>query len=420
MMPQLQILSNVASPPYARPRSVWSLLLFAMSLPALAASQLEGRFNLSKPSYSAGEPVFLIFEVENKGTEPVMVQTADPLSFCGGYKIDIAGVRGQEDLGCYGGAGGSCASSDTVLQSDEKHSDRILLNRSYDLRQPGRYALRVHHELPYGPGNGDLAQLTAPGHAREIFDADLEIVIEPARESELKIQFQKYGHDLQSGDERQKIEAAQVIVNLAPPFLEETIIQMLGSARWSFLAVRGLRNLGTPSAHRALVNFVKNSEPVQAYGAYQEAIRYIGDVRDREDLPMLLETAHANPPESDSHEFAMEAAGKVGGDDAVPLLTRETKNPSIDARQSAVRALYLTGSRRAVPVLIELLRSPEERVSGTAEFGLQVLTHRVPKGVNSAGTQAFVYPKWVEWWNTHTDSATIFKYDQCGDSLPFD
>jgi hypothetical protein len=86
------------------PRSlVFHFLLVGLALPALVGSQLDGRLYLSKRTYSAGEPVFLIFEVKNKGTEPVMIGTADPLSFCGGYKIEVEGVKSQESFGCYGG-----------------------------------------------------------------------------------------------------------------------------------------------------------------------------------------------------------------------------------------------------------------------------------------------------------------------------
>jgi HEAT repeat protein len=116
----------------------------------------------------------------------------------------------------------------------------------------------------------------------------------------------------------------------------------------------------------------------------------------------------------------MESAGEVGGDDAVPFLVSELTNLSIDVRQSAVRALYSTNSRNAIPVLIELLRSPEERVSGTAEFGLQVLTHRSATENNSGAKPATGYTKWTQWWNTHRESAAIFKNDQCGDVVPLE
>ena len=398
---------------------IFRLLLVGLSLPALASSQLDGRFYLSKRSYSAGEPVFLIFEVENKGKQSVMIKIADPLSFCGGYTIDVEGAKRQESFGCYDGMGGSCGSSGEVLNPGDRHIDRILLNHSYDLRQPGTYSLRVSHELPYGPGDGDLAMLY-PGGTHEAFNAQLGIVLETSQDSELKPEFQKYLLALQSDDPRRRIEAANVVADLAPRFLEETILHMVDSPDLKYFAVRGLHNLGTPTAHQALVFFVKNSQPKQETGAYQDAIRYLGQIGDRNDLAVLLYVAHANPPDSYSREVAMESAGEVGGDDAVPLLAAELKDPSIDVRQSAVRALYLTSSRNAVAVLIELVRSPEERVSATAEFGLQVLTHHSATEPDSGVTPATTYGKWTRWWNTHRESATIFKYDQCGAVVPLE
>jgi HEAT repeat protein len=202
--------------------------------------------------------------------------------------------------------------------------------------------------------------------------------------------------------------------------MEQTIVQMLDSPNLKYFAVRGLRNLGTPTAHQALLSFVKNSPPTEVNGPYQDAIRYLGEIGDPNDLAVLLQVAHANPADSYSRELAMESAGKIGGDDAVPLLAAELKNASIEVRQAAVRALYLTESRSAVPILIELLRSPEEQVSGTAEFGLEVLTHRSAKEPTSVSIPAVSYPTWSRWWNIHRNSATIFKYDQCGDILPLD
>lgn len=327
----------------------------------------------------------------------------------------MEGAKSRESLSCYGSIAGSCASSDKILKPGGGHTDRILLNQPYDLLQPGRYSLRVTHELPYGPGDGDLA-LLGPKGTHETFDAQLEIVLESSTDSDLKPEFQKYLADLRSGDSDQRIEAADVIANLAPRFLEGTILQMLDSPELRYFAVRGLRNLGTPAAHQALVSFVKNSPPTQAAGEYQDAIRYLGEIGTHDDLAVLLKVAHANPPGSYGREVAMESAGEVGGDDAVPLLAAELKDQSATVRQSAVRALYSTGSRAAVPVLIELLRSPEERVSGTAEFGLQVLTHRSATEAQPSATHA----KWREWWSTHRESATIFKYDQCGELVPLE
>lgn len=235
------------------------LLLVGMYLPAFGGSQLDGRFYLSKEKYSAGEPVFLIFEVDNSATQFLLIKTAAPLSFCGGYTIEVEAAKRQESFGWYDGVWGSCASSSEVLNPGGTHMDRILLNESYDLRQPGTYSLRVSHELPYGPGNGDLTMLN-PGGLDETFSAQLEIILETSQDRELKPTFRKYLFGLQSDDAGRRIEAANVVANLAPRFLGGTILHMIDSPDLKYFAVRGLHNLGTLTGRQALV-FAAAAEP---------------------------------------------------------------------------------------------------------------------------------------------------------------
>ena len=196
--------------------------------------------------------------------------------------------------------------------------------------------------------------------------------------------------------------------------MEPTILKMLDTPVLQSYGVEGLRNLGTPSAHRALAEFVKNASPTN-----EEALRHLGEIGDAGDIPVLLEAAHANTPDSSSRELAIESAGEAGGAAAVPALERELNDPSLNTEQAAVRALYLTGSRAAVPVLIGLLRSPEWRVSLTAEAGLQVLTHRSGAKTDSMNPPPpDTYSKWMRWWRTDGQTATIYKQVQCGEVAP--
>jgi len=114
------------------------------------------------------------------------------------------------------------------------------------------------------------------------------------------------------------------------------------------------------------------------------------------------------------------SAAEAGGAEAVPVLSGELMDESNMNRQSAVRALYMTGSRDAVPVLIELLRVPDARLNKSAEFGLEVLTHRTAAERPESIPPEVRYIKWAHWWMTHGASATIYKYDQCGERLPLE
>jgi hypothetical protein len=396
--------------------------IFAL-VPVNASAQLDGSFYLSKTKYLAGEPVFLLFTVTNIGNQPVRVHTADPLSFCGGYKFDLKGARDREANGCGPvGAFGSCVSGGATLKPGEARTDRILLNARYDLRQPGRYPLHAtYRTINFAPLGADLAALKLNRNYQE-FQNQLEIVIEPTKPDEVTPVFAQYVHQLDSSDLQTKLEAEKVIAYPAPAFLEATILRMLDTPTMQYYGVEGLRNLNTPSAPRALAKFVKNSPPTNSVGAYQNALRYLGEIGDSSDVPLLIDTARANAPDSSSRELAIESAGRAGGASAIPALVAELKDLSIDTQQAAVRALSLTGSRSAVPVLIGLLPSHEWRVSSTAEYGLEVLTHR--SGASPASTKFMkpppldTYLKWNRWWKAEGQTATIFEADQCGEIEP--
>ena len=407
------------------PRVVSSITYFTLlplilgSLLPRCSAQLEGTFSLSKPTYLAGEPVFLSFTVKNVSKDPIQIRTADPLSFCADYQFEVAGMRDRWSLPCGGeGRGGSCSSSATILQVGTSHTDRILLNARYDLRQPGIYTIHVTHRLKYGPANESLAALQQSGNYQD-FQFAGQLMIQPSQADDLKSEFVKYVHDLDSVDDHERSEAGQVIACLAPKFLESTILKMLYLQSLQGFGLEGLHNLGTPSAHRALTEFVKNSQPTNVVGPYQDALHYLGEIGDASDIPVLLNAAHANAPDSLSRELAIESAGRAGGAAAVPSLVTELNDPSLNTKQAAVRALYLTGSKTAVPVLIGLLRSPEWRVSLTAEYGLQILTHR-----SGAKTETMnppppdTYSKWMQWWRADGQTATIFNFDQCGETVP--
>ena len=383
------------------------------------ASQLDGSFSLSKASYLAGEPVFLLFTVKNIGSLPVTVRTADPLGFCGGYDFKLQGAIDRDARNCQGtGFAGDCLSGDVVLAPGEARTDRILLNARYDLRQPGRYPMHVAHSLKYGAAGEGLDALELNGIHQDFRD-QLEIVIEPSQPDDLKPEFAEYSRQLDSSDPQTKLEAEKIIAYLAPPFMEATILRMLDTPALQSYGVEGLRNLETPSAHRALASFVKNTPPTDALGVYQSALRFLGEIGDSSDVPLLVGVARASAPDSFNRGAALESAGKAGGAAAIPALVAELKDPSIDTQQDAVRALYLTGSRSAVPVLISLLPSREWRVSLTAESGLEVLTHRSGASTKLMGPPPpDTYLKWVRWWKADGRTASIFKADQCGEIEP--
>jgi hypothetical protein len=75
----------------------------------------------------------------------------------------------------------------------------------------------------------------------------------------------------------------------------------------------------------SLPPFIFGECVAQQMGSSQSS-RAADIIGDDDDVALLLEVARANPPGSYSRDVAMESAGKVGGDDAVPLLAAELKD----------------------------------------------------------------------------------------------
>ncbi len=395
-------------------RTILMLGIAALSS-AAARAQFDGKFSLSKAIYPAGEPVFLSFKLTNTSGQKLMVHSASPLTFCSGYDFKLIGAMDRYAPHCNGGQGGSCASGAVTLAPGQSHIDRILLNQRYDLRKPGHYKLHAAYDATYVSDGKSLASLVTDG-LHQTIKADLEIVLVPAQNLELREEFAPYVEELASPDWERRQEAAKVIAYLAPTFLEPEIIKMLDSRDLQGYGVEGLRNLGTPSAHQVLAEVVKNSPPSLIENS---AIGYLGEIGDKSDIATLLNAAHANAEESSNRETALLAVGEAGGDDAVPVLLAELNDPDIDARQAAIRGLYSTGSRLAVPVLIALLRSPQWRESSTAEYGLEVLTHR--RGVEANTMDPLpqeTYGKWSVWWAANGHNATMYTLNDCGEILP--
>lgn len=386
-------------------------------LPCPVAAQFAVHFSLSKSTFLAGEPVFVDLTVRNVSKEPLQLETADPLTFCSGYRFALQGARDRDARTCSGGFAGSCLSGFADLAPGKSLTVRVLLNARFDIRRPGRYPLTVSYRATYAPAGKALPSAALTSH--QDFEKHLEVVLVPSKPDQLKQEFAPYLKELDSSDWQKRQKAAKVIAYLAPAFMEPEILRMFRTPGMQILGVQGLRDLGTPSARRALTEFLRDSPPTNIPGLYQEALRDLGKIGNSSDVPILLKAAHASAPASYTREVAIDAAAAAGGAAAIPALEAELQEPSKQARLDAVEALPLTGSRPAVPILIRLLQSPDVRLSSFAEYGLESLTHL--RGARLDGMHPpppSAFSKWNQWWGSRGLTATIFKPDQCGEIHP--
>src|SRR5262249_46319645 len=106
------------------------LFLFCSSL---ASAQLSGRFFLDKETYTHGEPVFLQFEVTNRGNAPVDVGDDDPYSYCGGYVVRVSTDPGPVASTLPDSIEEGCGPNSITLAPGQTIHRRILLNFEHDI-----------------------------------------------------------------------------------------------------------------------------------------------------------------------------------------------------------------------------------------------------------------------------------------------
>ena len=245
------------------------------------SAQLDGRLYLDKTTYLVGEPIYLNFELANKGSDVVQFLSGNSYSFCSGYRIEVAPVPAVSSESCNPrGFGGSCAAGTWVVEPGETRNDKILLNYDHDLSTPGLYTIHATRALSYGPVTDSIPNTANEPEIK--VEAELQIqLVDVGDESALVPIFQPFVADLDSKDEQRQREAARAIGSLAPPFLEDKIISMLNSPVTRPFALLGLRRLNTSRSREALAKVVRDSpKDSHSYDRFQ-ALKYPSEMSDK-------------------------------------------------------------------------------------------------------------------------------------------
>lgn len=382
-----------------------------------ASAQLEGRLYLDKTTYIAGEPIYLNFELVNKGSEAVQFWSGDSYSFCGGYRIDVATVPPVADR-CSSGAGGSCVLGKRLLEAGEARDDKVLLNYDHDLSKPGLYNIHAARFLRYGPVTESFPEPATQSQFK--VQAKFQVqVLDIGHETRLVPMFQPFVADLHSNDEQRQREAARAIGSLAPSFLENTLFAMLDTPAMRPFAILGLWHLNTVRSRDELAKTVEHP-PRQPY-SYQsiEALRYLSQMGDKKYWPLLLDEAKKKEPDQ-AQEYVI-AAARLGGEDAMPFLISLLGTSDPFSRENAIEALPETDSRDAVPLLIQELLDGDTNLARIASSGLVRLTHRSPVQHERLWNESprGEYLQWQQWWATHWANTPIFPPTNCGAVKPF-
>lgn len=381
------------------------LVIAFLSWPTICAAQVSGRFFLEKETYARGEPVFLLFEASNKGSEAISIGSAVQESFCSGYEIRVKSkTRVNPDCAPLF-LSGSCLSSSLILKPGEKRVERVLLNDQHEIRTPGTYVVEAKRLIAYAPASVEYftaAKSEAEVRDRLTFRVDWYSKIEDSS-------LQAWADQLNSEDLDQRREAAMVLSVMAPPSLETLLLGFCDSAEFRSWAPRAMRGLNTPRSLQALADLLQKTEP--GTPEHIDSATFLGESGDSKWFPILREIAENRPNVANY----VDAAAASGGEESLPLLLSLMQSPDRTfTHVNAVSAFGYTAARAAIPILLDLLRSGESDIEQRVYLALRQLTHLTgdtPLGEHPHG----LYSRWAAWWYFEGQTAPIYRANPCGE-----
>jgi HEAT repeats len=394
------------------------LLLPFLTGSTLYAQDVEARFTTDKADYLIGEPVFVTLTVSNTGKETIWIdfESFDWPWICHDFVVETPESQPAKEPAWGCGEAGSCGRGFRQIPPSRNIILRQLLNREFSLQRLGAYVLRAHTTIVvYNQDSFDVLPIKQ-------FEASdtLTINLQSSSESQLKVAFQPFVEELFSSDGTKRSEAADAITELAPPFLEGTLIEMTKSA-YASAAIEALRKADTVKTRKALALIATGSrDPTLRI----EAISNLGHANDLAYFPTLLQLVKSD--DKLIQNAAAEAAGNLGGEAAFAQLASLVSSSDDAARMAGANGLGHIRARRAVPVLIAMLLDSNANVRQSAVSALSLLTHRVAfdgdgwSNVTSSESAADVHRRWVRWWNSHGNNCEIFGMSDCSGAEPLD
>ncbi|MEN6536618.1 MAG: HEAT repeat domain-containing protein [Bryobacteraceae bacterium] len=393
------------------------LIWLALSV-APALGQVKVSVTLNRIDYLVGEPIFVIVEATNTGTEAVGYSKLDgrnDLKVPAGQRKQVPNLHGCPNYSLAGGGFGGGIDHPPLLAPGKSVSFRYLLE-GYRL-QPGDYELHASGKAGvrwfFGMGRGrSSVSNKKQGDPVEgaTFDVRLSFSVSQGTEDDLKARYAPLVQQSQSGSGMfgPGWEAREAIAEMAPPFLEKTI---LGFAHlpWSGrFAAKGLGQIDTSTSRADLVELYEHSVDLQLRADIVEALAGIATSAELPFLASLI-PGHSGIYDDRIRIWAILGVGRVGGEKAVEILKSAPRSPTDEVRHTVVTALGNTRSKTAIPVLIEMYA--DETVRYRVCDALSTLTHRAwCDGTHSvAGAQVL----WQGWFKDNQSTLKVYGNDQC-------
>jgi len=394
--------------------------LFLLALSAASGlAEVSVKVRLEQPEYLVGEPVYAVVDVTNIGTEALGYADANGrvwLTVPGGRRNQIPNL-----WGCYSerisGSGGA-AYDPPPLAPGHTASARHLLE-GYRL-QSGTYVLRASGKAGvtwyFGMGHNSSAvserKVGDPVEGAK-FDVTLRLNIKDGTDAELRQSYARYVDEASvgSGFTVPSRQAREAIAEMAPPFLEKTILEFANQPETADLAVEGLGQIPTPESRADLIQLFDKSADLRLRASIVEKLAGIGTPAELAFFASLV-PGHSSTLDDEIHIWAILGIGRIGGEQAVKILESLPPSPNPRVRNVLVAALGNTRSPAAVPVLIGMYA--DESLHDDVCGALAILTHR--QWCLGFPEVTETQTKWRTWWRTHGSDLPLYGNDECAPS----
>jgi len=387
--------------------SLLVLMFVATGVPLTGwAEQISGQLYPEKRTYLLGEPVFIVLDLANAGSQPVWISVS-----CTWLDTRFEAPtapkphRGVSLFGCAGGGiAGSCGGSAREVLPGRHYKRRYLLDELFRIDSPSAYPIRAWHKVDIYAGETSYEIVAS----QEVV-SEFELVFIEGSEKELASVYAPVLRDLKSADPETNSLARSAVLQNPPRFLENVILTMAEDPQTAAGSIPGLQRLATVRAKAKLAELSAAHNPEYIR---QMAVSALGELGDPAYCSLMLDIARES---GDYSRFiALRAAGYLWGQDARPLLTAPLAEADASPRFEAAYALGNSHSREAVPMLISLLLDADANVRRAAKESLITLTHRHLKTYDWPARET--HDDWANWWTSNGATAAIDRIDECDES----
>jgi len=258
-------------------KPLWHLFLIivvALAARPTWAGQIQGELYPEKRTYLVGEPIFVILDLTNPGSQPVWISMS-----CTWLDTRFEAPTAQKPhriaslFGCTaGGTAGSCGGSTKEIPPGQHLTRRYLLGGYFRLDAAGTYPIRAWHKVVIYSGETGY-QVAASQEVVSEFD----ITLIGRTEKELASAFEPILHDLKSSDSERNWLARDAVVQDPPRFLENVILGLADDPKTAAVSIPGLQRLATPLAKDKLAKLSNSENPENIRQMSIEALGGLGD-----------------------------------------------------------------------------------------------------------------------------------------------